>query len=415
LVIQHKIDQPWEDTLMPKPYRFLAALVLVLAPALPAFALSNFADGAAAARVELGPILSLAEEATGHLAIGKGLGGDVLVAWAGPSQIRALRLAATGQPLGPPFVVDYAVGAPPYTPDPGWNMKVVPGVGNGFLVTWDDFSTPGGLFTRRVRGRENEIVEGFEIHSSSSDPAAVALPQGRFLVVYEMHTGALLAQRFDPDGSPVGPERELAPQGFQPAVVRDATGNVLIASFAYDSRDARRLFLWARRFTPDGTPLGESRLLDGPFSSGFDGRVRGATGTGGVSALTWDHDGRVRLQLIGADGSFRGHPIEVAQEPEPACPDVAVDAAGQALVVWADCCVSGAQAHARLWAPNGRPLGPAFVLSPPLHDDPSVIRQPAVAARDRGDFFIAWIGENGMEPDFTMPAIFGVRVTVRDP
>jgi len=70
---------------MPKPYRFLAALVLVLSPALPAFALSNLGDGAAAARVELGPILSLAEEATGHLAIGKGLGGDVLVAWAGPS------------------------------------------------------------------------------------------------------------------------------------------------------------------------------------------------------------------------------------------------------------------------------------------------------------------------------------------
>jgi len=399
---------------MPRSHRFLITLVLILSPALSAFALSNLADAAAAARVELGPILTLAEEATGHLAVGKGLGGDVLVAWAEPSQIRALRLAATGQPLGAPFVVDYAVGAPPYTPDPGWNMKVVPGVGSGFLVTWDDFSTPGGLFTRRVRGRENEIVEGFEIHSSASDPAAVALSQGRFLLVYEL-SGALLAQRFDPDGSPVGPERELAPQGFQPAVVRDATGNVLIASFAYDSRDARRFFLWARRFTPDGAPLGERRLLDGPFSSGFDGRVRGATGTGGVSALTWDHDGRVRLQLIGADGSFRGHTIEVAHEPEFANPDVAVDAAGQALVVWADCCASGARTHARLWAPNGRPLGPAFVLSPPLHDNPSVIRQPVVAARDRGDFFMAWIGENGTEPHSSEPAIFGVRVTVRDP
>src|SRR4051794_2073641 len=114
---------------MPKPSRFLAILVLILSPALSAFALSNLADGAAAAaRVELGPILTLADEPTGHLAIGKGLGGDVLVAWAGPAQIRALRLAATGQPLGAPFVVHHAVSPPPYSPDPGWNMKVVPGV-----------------------------------------------------------------------------------------------------------------------------------------------------------------------------------------------------------------------------------------------------------------------------------------------
>jgi hypothetical protein len=400
---------------MPKLYRFLAALVLILSPVFSAFALSNLAEGAAAVpRVELGPILTLAEEPTGHLAIGKGLGGDVLVAWAGPSQIRALRLAATGQTLGPPFVVHHAVGAPPYTPDPGWNMKVVPGVGSGFLVTWDDASTGGGLFARRVRGRENEIVEGFEIHSSSSKPAAVALSQGRFLLVYELYSGALLAQGFGPDGSPVNPELELAPQGFAPAVVRDAAGNVLIASFAYDSRDARRLFLWVRRFTPDGAPLGERRLLDGPFNSEtFGGGVRGATGIGGISAFTWDHDGRVRLQLVGADGSFRGHPIEVAREPERANPDVAVDAAGRALVVWADCCVVGARTHARLWTPNGRPLGPAFVVSPPLHDNPSVTRQPVVAARDRGDFFVAWIGDSEM--DTSLPAIFGVRVTVRDP
>jgi hypothetical protein len=82
---------------MPKPYRFLATLVLILSPALSAFALSNLADGAAVtARVELGPILTLAEEATGHLAVGKGLGGDVLVTWATPyetidSQIRGAR------------------------------------------------------------------------------------------------------------------------------------------------------------------------------------------------------------------------------------------------------------------------------------------------------------------------------------
>ena len=411
---------------MPKPYRFLATLVLVLSPALSAFALSNLADGAAAAaRVELGPILTLVEEATGHLAVGKGLGGDVLVTWATPygtidSQIRALRLAATGQPLGPPFVVHHAVDSlPQVSPDPGWNMKVVPGVGRGFLVTWDDANPVGGLFARRVRGRENEIVEGFEIHSSSSRPAAVALPQGRFLLVYELYSGNLLARRFDPDGRPEGSERELAPQGFAPAVVRDAAGNVVIASFAYDPRDARRIFLWARRFTPAGAPLGERRRLDGPFNTetGVVG-VRGATGIGGVSAFTWERGGRVRLQFIGADGSFRGQTIEVTQEPERAYHDVAVDAAGRALVVWADCCTSGAPAKARLWTPNGRPLGPAFVVSSPLRGECclGIVRQPVVAARDQGDFFVAWIGENGTaSPHPGVPAIFGVRVTVRDP
>ena len=81
------------------------------------------------------------------------------------------------------------------TPDPGWNMKVAPGVGRGFLVTWDDVNPAGGLFARRVRGRENEIVEGFEVDgfSVSVRPAAVALTEGLFLVVHERYDGRIAA------------------------------------------------------------------------------------------------------------------------------------------------------------------------------------------------------------------------------
>ena len=410
-----------------KACRFIAAVVFFVALAPSASALSTPAEGAAGAvRIEVGPILTLAEEPTGHLAVGKGRGGDLLVAWSTPpggdeNQIRALRLAAAGRPMGPPFVVysrlvdDNPVGLPDEIPDIGWNLKITPGVGYGFLVAWDD-GLPGGLVARRVRGRENEIVEGYQIDSESFWPAAVSLAQGRFLLVYEQYSGSLLARRFDPEGLPLGDEIVLAAQGLAPAVVRDAAENILVASLTQDPHNASRFHLWARRFTADGSPLGKRRLLAGPLTTQIWG-VRGASGTGGVSAFTWDHAGRVNLQLIAPDGSFRT--VEVGQTPELPYHDVAVDAAGRALVVWADCCVAGERVHARLWAPDGTPLGPEILISPPLRDSPSVIglpRLPAVAARDRGDFFVAWIGENGPDsPRPGEPAIFGVRVLAQDP
>jgi hypothetical protein len=407
-------------SLLPKPYRLLVVLALGLAPSAPSTLVAGAEEGAV---IELGPILTLAEEDSSQLAIGKGLGGDVLVAWSTPygvseGQVRALRLAATGRALGPPFVVyRTADHLPGRSPEPGWNLKVAPGVGRGFLLTWDD-GLPGGLVARRVRGRENEVVEGFEARGAVHRAAAVALAQGRFLLVHERYDGRLAAQRFDPEGRPVGAERELAHQGLAPAVVRDAEGNVLVASFAPDPRDARRNLLWVRRFAPDGSPVGPRRLLDArPFTSQSAG-VRGATGSGGISAFSWEREGQVRLQLIGPDGGLRGRTIDVALEPELAWHDVAMDSAGRALVVWVDCCMSGASARARLWSPSGRPLSPAFVVASRLREVGCClgnVRQPAVAARGRGDFFVAWLGENGeASPRPGIPAVFGIRVSVLD-
>jgi hypothetical protein len=60
-----------------------------------------------------------------------------------------------------------------------------------------------------------------------------------------------------------------------------------------------------------------------------------------------------------------------------------------------------------------------FVVSSPLRTFGcciGLVRQPVVAARDRGDFFVAWIGENDAQsPRPGVPAIFGVRVLVHDP
>ncbi len=154
-------------------------------------------------------------------------GGGFAVAWWDASQtggdqsasaVRAQVYTASGQQLGGEFLVNFNTLSDQYLP-------TITALANGrFIVVWVDYSQTGqdtSFAAIRAQMFEPDGTKfGFEflVNSTTLDsqanPDVVALPDGRFMVVWEDYSllsgdlsqSAIHAQMFDGDGNPVGRE-----------------------------------------------------------------------------------------------------------------------------------------------------------------------------------------------------------------
>ncbi len=232
---------------------------------------------------------------------------------------------------------------------------------------------------------------------------------GAFVMVWVDHRNGvsdIYGQRFSGNGSPVGDnfkindEPNVASQNT-PSVAIDSTGSFVVAwSDVRDGDDNDNIY--AQRYSGDGTPLGVNfRVNDdntqlSQYSPSVDTRASGAF------VIAWE-DGRggaidIYAQRFASDGSALGSNFLVNDDLTGASqddPSIAVDPAGNFVVVWSDYRDGNDNIYAQRYSEDGTPLGPNFRVD----DDPGTDRQnyPSVAYDGLGDFTVTWKDNRGTD------------------
>jgi hypothetical protein len=181
----------------------------------------------------------------------------------------------------------------------------------------------------------------------------------------------------------LGPEIQVnaTTQGAQtnPAVASTPAGISVVVWLGPDPGGSGALRVFGQRFDATGNRLGGELLI----SAGGDARQpRVAAITDGGFVAVWTSQG-VRARFYGPDGAPKGDELLVGSPVLVADASVAVNAAGEAMVVWATG-TSPSQILARRFNARGQALAEPFVLRSGQG------YRVSVAAAPDGGFLAAW-------------------------
>lgn len=234
------------------------------------------------------------------------------------------------------------------------------------------------------------LVAGTGCASAGATPRATRAPEG---------TG--LASRDDAP-SPcraVGPARAVATHAFVPAGVQaSAEGGGFTVRFAHRKADCVAASL-GREGLPTGEAVSECPGGESPAvatSGGETMLAKEAAGAGrpGVSldVLVYDTSPGALLGFVaGGPPRVVETSFDAGSRP-PSRPGLVGLPGEQFLLTWVDGGIETHGAHAQVVAGWGRPVGPAFDLSP---GDVSVIGRPTAAIGPDGAGVVAFLASNG--------------------
>lgn len=230
-------------------------------------------------------------------------------------------------------------------------------------------------------------------------------PLGGFVLVWSSYlqdgsSNGIFAQRFDPNFSPIGEESQInatsSGNQTEPAVAINAAAGFVVAwhgpaPVELDSED-----IFARRFDPNGEPIGDEFLVN---SLTADSQLYPsvAANNDGTFVIVWesvnfgaDGDKAICGQSYDSNGVALGPEFVVNAEPS-VCryPDVAADANGNFAVVWMDD-ASGNSIMARLFDPNGAPRTETFEVNTVGFRS---VTRPSIAMDSAGYFAVTWDGD----------------------
>jgi len=227
-----------------------------------------------------------------------------------------------------------------------------------------------------------------------------ARPDGGFVLAWmrqardQVH---LVVQAVGADGEPAGPERRVG-KGDSPAVAAGPDGGFVVAWVGEQPtpEDAHfnDLYVLAQRFGPDGRPLGGRVAIQGRFH-GVIGNLRAAADGAGNFLLLWQEEGELRP--AGGRGEFReglyarrfdpdGTPLTGVVELEgfrAEAPQLAIDRAGNFVVTFSSSATTISGTFAQRFTADGAPFRPAFLVVPRTGG-------ALVASDAGGNFVVVW-------------------------
>ena len=210
-------------------------------------------------------------------------------------------------------------------------------------------------------------------------------------------SNGVFAQRFDPNCKRVGDEFQVntATSGNQtePSVAMDGMGRSVVA---WHGPGVREEDIFAQRFDPHGQPIG-SELPVNSHTDYRQRYPKVAMSTAGAFAVVWESEKLVAeqsvrvicCQLYNADGTAVGGQFEVNLETDGRYPDVAMDGGGNFAVVWMRDRSSNS-IIARMYDADGTARTEPFEVSTIGF---SSITQPSIAMNTGGYFVVAWDGD----------------------
>ena len=308
--------------------------------------------------------------------------GEFVVTWVGAHtqdagySLYAARYNANGTAATNPIVVssqaqNVAANSAVAIMDDGSFVVLFPkadGAGQVLAARW---YTPGG----DADGSDVAVTRNFAPDFSLSTRG-----DGGFVAVWEGSTPSALARVFKPDHS-AGSEITVDPDGIDPVVAVGPQGGFVVAW--------RKGGVLARRFTPQGLPVGGSFVVD----SGISGAGPGA---GNNLRIGKDGDGNFLIlwsagtTVFGRRYSSDTTPIDgLLRMTAGANYDAATGGKGNFVLVWEapDPGSQGTNVFARRFKSTGAPLGPQVRVN--LHSKGSQ-NAPQVGIGADGGFVVVW-------------------------
>jgi len=343
--------------------------------------------------------------------------GNFVVVWSAPpglpplgtAEIFGQRYLAGGVPVGSEFRVNT------FTPNPQYGPAVASDPFGNFVVTWSDFASDGsggGVFAQRFASSGAPLGPQFRVNTETTgfqNSGSVAVGgTGDFVVVWRSDAPSgpdIKGQRYASSGAPVGPEfRVNTTTAFaqrQPVAAADSAGDfVVVWSSQYQASPAGPS-VYGQRFASSGAPLGpEFRVNTYTSDTSFQEDASVHMGSLGDFVVVWSSDEQdgsddgVFAQRFVASGAALGAEFRVNTFTSgyQAHADVAADASGNLVVVWASSAQDGSEAgiSGQRFSSSGAPLGPEFRVNTYTTGRQS---RPSVGADPLGRFVVVWGSE----------------------
>ena len=174
-----------------------------------------------------------------------------------------------------------------------------------------------------------------------------------------------------------------------PAAAGTPQGGSIVVWLGPDPAGSESLQVFGQRYGAGGRLGGELRISTG---GNVISRPQVAAARDGGFVAAWIAQG-VRARFYGPDGAPKGEPVLVSSTPSATDEDVAVNAAGEAMVLWTTAGTNG-QIAGQLFDAQGQPLAVPFTLRSGMLLTSSEV---SVAAAPDGGFLAAW-SEKSPEP-----------------
>jgi hypothetical protein len=260
-----------------------------------------------------------------------------------------------------------------------------------------------GVFFASINGAEFQV----NTHTSNDQRnAAISMDSlGNFAVVWSSYgqdgsSNGIFGQLFDPNCGRLGEEFQInatsSGNQAEPAVVMDTTAGFIVAWQGPGRIEEDQEDIFARRFDPNGLPIGDELLINS-MTSDQQLYPSAAMNDDGSFIVVWESantpeqgDKAICGQLYDSNGVEFGPEFFVNTESS-VCryADVAADANGNFAVVWLDD-KSSNSIMCELFDPNGIPRTDVFQVNTVRF---SSLTRPSIAMDSAGRFVVTWDGD----------------------
>jgi hypothetical protein len=328
-------------------------------------------------------------------------------------------LWAQGSPLGPEFRVNTYT-----TSDQRYPSVAVAGVSGDFVVVWQSELQDGssyGAFGQHYAASGVPLGAEFRANTYTTanqghaGPAVAVDPAGNYVVTWSSYGQdgdgfGVFAQRYSSAGAPLGPEFRVntatASHQALSSVATDASGNFVVVWMTSFPEN-----VWGQRYASSGTPLGGQFPVN-TSAGGFAPVV--ASDAAGDFVVAWQkNDNTTSLGVFARRFSASGSPlggefrVNTVSAGNQYYPDVAADAAGNFVVIWASADGSDTGVFAQRFASSGVALGGEFRVNTfTTGTQGRSLLAPSVAADAAGNFVVVW-GSDAQDGFFA--GVFGQR------
>lgn len=236
----------------------------------------------------------------------------------------------------------------------------------------------------------------FQVHGGDSDWPSIGMASDSSFVVAWRSGWNTLAQRYDVNGNPVGPELLIGTEGGVPKVAVAPDGSFVITWWGYD---ASGFGVFAQRYDPNNLPIGPAFQVN-TFTAGDQYWPSVAVSQSGafiVSWQSWAQDGSdwgVFAQRYDAYGNPVGNEFQVNTTTVgyQNWPSVAISQEGAFVITWQ----GNSDMYAQRYDNQGSPLGTEFRVNTCTAD---YQWQGRVSMASDGSFVVTWTswGQDGSE------------------
>ena len=271
--------------------------------------------------------------------------------------------------------------------------------------------------------------------SSQNYPAIGVDGDGDFVVVWHSNGSdgdsagnSVQGQRYDSDGTALGAQFQVntytTSEQTQAAVALAPDGDYVVVWQSFGSPpggDMESFSIHGQRYAFDGTALGAQFQIN-TYTSYFQSRPRVAADAVGDFVVAWDSYGSastdttnlsIQGQRYASDGTALGSEFQVNTYTTGSqnTPSIAMDAAGDFVVVWQSGPAGGSDTSVRTvrgqrYFSDGSTRGAAFQVNTYTTDDQYGSR---VAADVDGDFVVVWVSKGSSYGDDSDASIQGQR------